>query len=85
MGVSINQNDYFLRIPVLSDALQDLYREFNKLKENLVELTARFGGVEALVDGLHPGMRPKASGPGPLRRRKVIRRVLRKKVASQRR
>ncbi|KAG7507795.1 hypothetical protein JOB18_044633 [Solea senegalensis] len=40
----------YARIQHLSDALADLYREFNAMKERLVALTSKFDGVEAFVD-----------------------------------
>lgn len=43
------------RIPPLSDALGDLYKEFNALKERLGELTTKFEGVEAFVDDVRAG------------------------------
>lgn len=49
----------FLRIQPLSDALGDLYKEFNALKERLVELTAKFDGVEAFVDDVRSGRNPQ--------------------------
>uniref|UniRef100_A0AAZ3SSN7 Uncharacterized protein n=1 Tax=Oncorhynchus tshawytscha TaxID=74940 RepID=A0AAZ3SSN7_ONCTS len=43
-----------IRCPPLSDALlyQDLYKEFNALKERLGELTTMFEGVESSVDDM---------------------------------
>uniref|UniRef100_A0A3Q3LGB3 Si:ch73-127m5.3 n=1 Tax=Mastacembelus armatus TaxID=205130 RepID=A0A3Q3LGB3_9TELE len=46
------------RIQPLSDALGDLYKEFNALKERLAELTARFGGVEVFVDDVRSSRNP---------------------------
>nr|XP_046232932.1 uncharacterized protein LOC124052565 [Scatophagus argus] len=46
------------RIQPLSDALGDLYKEFNALKERLAELTAKFDGVEAFVDNMRSGRKP---------------------------
>ncbi|KAM4623494.1 uncharacterized protein ACJ7VT_004554 isoform 2-T2 [Polymixia lowei] len=46
------------RIQPLSDALGDLYKEFNALKERLGELTAKFDGVEAFVDDVRAGRSP---------------------------
>uniref|UniRef100_A0A3B4TKN2 Si:ch73-127m5.3 n=1 Tax=Seriola dumerili TaxID=41447 RepID=A0A3B4TKN2_SERDU len=46
------------RIQPLSDALGDLYKEFNALKERLAELTAKFEGVEAFVDDARSGRNP---------------------------
>uniref|UniRef100_A0A8C7V7K8 Si:ch73-127m5.3 n=1 Tax=Oncorhynchus mykiss TaxID=8022 RepID=A0A8C7V7K8_ONCMY len=46
------------RIPPLSDALGDLYKEFNALKERLGELTTKFEGVEAFVDDVRAGRSP---------------------------
>lgn len=46
------------RIPPLSDALGDLYKEFNALKERLGELTTKFEGVEAFVDDARAGRSP---------------------------
>ncbi|KAG9473508.1 hypothetical protein GDO78_004025 [Eleutherodactylus coqui] len=41
------------RIKSLSEALDDLYKEFNSLKERLGELTTKFDGVEAFVDQMN--------------------------------
>ncbi|XP_078147078.1 uncharacterized protein LOC144543003 [Centroberyx gerrardi] len=46
------------RIQPLSDALGDLYKEFNALKERLGELTSKFDGVEAFVDDVRAGRSP---------------------------
>ena len=46
------------RIQPLSDALGDLYKEFNALKERLGELTTKFDGVEAFVDDVRAGRSP---------------------------
>ncbi|XP_019133287.1 uncharacterized protein LOC104936237 isoform X2 [Larimichthys crocea] len=46
------------RIQPLSDALGDLYKEFNSMKEHLAELTAKFDGVESFVDSMRSGRKP---------------------------
>lgn len=46
------------RIQPLSDALGDLYNEFNALKERLGELTTKFEGVESFVDDVRAGRSP---------------------------
>ncbi|KAF1379571.1 hypothetical protein PFLUV_G00177430 [Perca fluviatilis] len=43
------------RIPPLSDALGDLYRQFNTLKDELGRLTSKFDSVEGFVDDLKYG------------------------------
>ncbi|KAL4648633.1 hypothetical protein GN956_G6793 [Arapaima gigas] len=48
------------RIQPLSDALGDLYKEFNGLKEHIRELTSKVEVVEAFVDDFRAG---KLSGP----------------------
>uniref|UniRef100_A0A8L0DQ99 Uncharacterized protein n=1 Tax=Oncorhynchus mykiss TaxID=8022 RepID=A0A8L0DQ99_ONCMY len=71
------------RIPPLSDALGDLYKEFNALKERLGELTTKFEGVESSVDDMRAGRSPSQSRaptgtgtrPQGRRNRVVVRRV----------
>lgn len=54
----------FLRIQPLSDALGELYSEFNTLKERLADLTTQFNKVEAFVDGVRTGRKPdRPRGP----------------------
>lgn len=50
----------------MSDALGDLYKEFNSLKERLTELTAKFDDVETFVDGMRSGKK-LSPPPGVLR------------------
>ncbi|XP_034564576.1 uncharacterized protein LOC117830535 [Notolabrus celidotus] len=59
------------RIQPLSDALGDLYSEFNTLKERLSELTSNFDRVESFVDDVRSGRktsapRGKPGAPGSL-------------------
>ena len=77
------------RIQPLSEALDDLYKEFNALKAHLGELTDKFTTIEAFIDEVKAGRASSpapapapAPGPAPvpgLPRRKVIR----KKVVSR--
>lgn len=76
------------RIHTLSGALDDLYKEFNALKERMIELTNKFEGVELFVDELkaarhwtRPGERrvqsthDKLGNEAPRRTRYVVRKV----------
>ncbi|XP_035381633.1 uncharacterized protein si:dkey-282h22.5 [Electrophorus electricus] len=60
-------NDYasvlpeYVRIQPLSEALSDLYKQFNTLKENLAKLTEKFDKVETFVDEIQAGKVPKSS------------------------
>lgn len=47
------------RIQPLSDAVGDLYKQFNTLKENLAKLTNKFDKVESFVDEIQAGKFPK--------------------------
>uniref|UniRef100_A0A8C1Z6F1 Uncharacterized protein n=1 Tax=Cyprinus carpio TaxID=7962 RepID=A0A8C1Z6F1_CYPCA len=52
----------------LSEALNDLYKEFNSLKERLAELTTKFEGIELFVDEARTGRGhspPQAERPPP--------------------
>ncbi|XP_064180467.1 uncharacterized protein si:dkey-282h22.5 [Anguilla rostrata] len=46
------------RIQPLSEALGDLYKEFNSLKDRLGELTARFDRAEAFAEDMRMGRGP---------------------------
>ncbi|CAL1599850.1 unnamed protein product [Knipowitschia caucasica] len=52
------------RIQPLSDALGDLYKEFNALKDRLSDLTSKFHSVEGFVDELRSGRKPSTSPRG---------------------
>ncbi|XP_064843315.1 uncharacterized protein si:ch211-76l23.4 [Oncorhynchus masou masou] len=82
------QNDHqsllpdYARIQPLSEALNDLYKEFNSLKAHLGDLTEKFVAIETFIDEvkteranggtLAPASNPNpASNPVPARRRVV--------------
>ncbi|TTJ38833.1 hypothetical protein Baya_15530 [Bagarius yarrelli] len=81
---SLLQNDHqtllpdYSRIQPLSEALDDLYKEFNALKAHLGELTEKFTPIETFIDELKTEKANVASAPAvaaapttPVRRRLV--------------
>ncbi|MEQ2276058.1 hypothetical protein XENORESO_013066, partial [Xenotaenia resolanae] len=91
VGVSARQ---IPKILPLSEALDDLYKEFNALKERLGDLTEKFTGIESFIDevkssratNIGPATGPApAPAPGPASgpiQRQGGRRVLRKKTTT---
>ncbi|GAA6095878.1 uncharacterized protein si:ch211-76l23.4 [Tachysurus ichikawai] len=77
------QNDHqallpdYSRIPPLSEALDDLYKEFNALKTHLGELTDKFTAIETFIDEVKTekanaaAVAPVAAPVAPVRRRLV--------------
>ncbi|XP_037332624.2 uncharacterized protein si:dkey-282h22.5 isoform X2 [Pungitius pungitius] len=53
----------YSRIQPLSDALRDLYRHFNALKDELGKLTSKLDSVEGFVDDLKNGRLSVAQRP----------------------
>ncbi|XP_072550472.1 uncharacterized protein [Salminus brasiliensis] len=51
----------YVRIKPLSDAVGDLYKQFDTLKENLAKLSSKFDKVESFVDELQAGKLPRSS------------------------
>ncbi|MEQ2169538.1 hypothetical protein GOODEAATRI_026199 [Goodea atripinnis] len=47
--------DFYSILP-LSEALDDLYKEFNALKERLGDLTEKFTGIESFIDEVKSGL-----------------------------
>uniref|UniRef100_A0A3Q1FNE3 Si:ch211-76l23.4 n=2 Tax=Acanthochromis polyacanthus TaxID=80966 RepID=A0A3Q1FNE3_9TELE len=91
------QNDHqsllpdYARIQPLSEALDDLYKEFNALKSHLGDLTEKFTAIETFIDEVKAGRAantsPAAAGPGPAPApapvpRQTGRRVMKKKATS---
>ncbi|XP_068435404.1 uncharacterized protein si:ch211-76l23.4 [Clinocottus analis] len=88
------QNDHqsllpdYARIQPLSEALDDLYKEFNALKAHLGDLTEKFSAIETFVDEVKADRAangnaapPPAQAP-PLLPRQTGRRVMKKKATS---
>ncbi|KAM9391969.1 uncharacterized protein KZ484_003487 isoform 1-T2 [Pholidichthys leucotaenia] len=80
------QNDHqsvlpdYARIQPLSEALDDLYKEFNALKSHLGDLTEKFTAVETFIDEVkasraNTNTSPANANPAPapVPRRKVMR------------
>lgn len=80
------QNDHqsllpdYARIQPLSEALDDLYKEFNALKSHLGDLTEKFVAIESFVDEIKTEKASNANsdaalasapGLGPIRRRLI--------------
>lgn len=66
---------FFCRIQPLSEALDDLYKEFNALKSHLGELTDKFTAIESFIDDLKINKeKEKANTPAPVTpvRRRLI-------------
>ncbi|XP_069021464.1 uncharacterized protein [Embiotoca jacksoni] len=86
------QNDHqsllpdYARIQPLSEALDDLYKEFNALKAHLGDLTEKFSNIETFIDEVKAGRANNANAgpaPGPppaTAPRQVGRRLVKKKV-----
>ncbi|KAM5134872.1 uncharacterized protein ACMZJ9_017496 [Mantella aurantiaca] len=54
------------RIKSLSEALDDLYKEFNALKERLGELSTKFDSVELVVEQMSAGRQIQPARPPPV-------------------
>ncbi|ROL28004.1 hypothetical protein DPX16_11134 [Anabarilius grahami] len=72
------QNDHqsllpdYSRIQPLSEALDDLFKEFNALKTHLGELTEKFGPLETFIDELKTERASASAAPAnPVRRRGI--------------
>jgi len=58
------------RIQPLSEALNDLYTEFNSLKAHLGDLTEKFGAIETFIDEVKAARASSPRpAPGPTRRK----------------
>ncbi|GAA6222112.1 uncharacterized protein si:ch211-76l23.4 [Lates japonicus] len=92
------QNDHqsllpdYARIQPLSEALDDLYKEFNALKAHLGDLTEKFAAIETFIDEVKAARAANtntgpAAGPAPAPApagvpRQPTRRVLKKKATA---
>lgn len=86
------QNDHqsllpdYARIQPLSEALDDLYKEFNALKAHLGDLTEKFSAIETFIDEVKVDRANNANaGPAPGQApipRQTGRRVMKKKAIS---
>ncbi|XP_074552836.1 uncharacterized protein LOC141809629 [Halichoeres trimaculatus] len=88
------QNDHqsllpdYARIQPLSEALDDLYKEFNALKSHLGDLTEKFAAIETFIDEMKAGGANNANAapaadPAPAAvPRQAGRRILKKRPSS---
>uniref|UniRef100_A0A3Q3KJR2 Uncharacterized protein n=2 Tax=Monopterus albus TaxID=43700 RepID=A0A3Q3KJR2_MONAL len=88
------QNDHqsllpdYARIQPLSEALDDLYKEFNALKSHLGDLTEKFTAIETFIDEVKAGRannpnaphQVPAPAPAPASIPRQTRRVVKKKI-----
>ncbi|XP_036945210.1 uncharacterized protein si:ch211-76l23.4 [Acanthopagrus latus] len=80
----------YARIQPLSEALDDLYKEFNALKAHLGDLTEKFAAIETFIDEVKASRANNAntgpaSGPAPAPGsipRQTGRRVMKKKATT---
>lgn len=63
------------RIQPLSEALDDLFKEFNALKTHLGELTEKFGPLETFIDELKTERASASAAPANPVRRRVIKKA----------
>ncbi|XP_071321869.1 uncharacterized protein [Trachinotus anak] len=86
------QNDHqsllpdYARIQPLSEALDDLYKEFNALKAHLGDLTEKFTAIETFIDEVKAS-RANNANPGPASApaavpRQPTRRMVKKKTTT---
>ncbi|XP_035511123.1 uncharacterized protein si:ch211-76l23.4 [Morone saxatilis] len=87
------QNDHqsllpdYARIQPLSEALDDLYKEFNALKAHLGDLTEKFAAIETFIDEVKAGQANAGPATAPAAApasvpRQTGRRVMRKKAST---
>ncbi|XP_077940317.1 uncharacterized protein LOC120828393 [Gasterosteus aculeatus] len=84
------QNDHqallpdYARIQPLSEALDDLYKEFNALKAHLGDLTEKFSAIETFIDEVKADRANAAQAPPPVPPvpRQTGRRLIKKKPTS---
>ncbi len=56
---------FLFRIQPLSEALDDLYKEFNALKTHLGDLTEKFSAIETFIDEVKAERANAGSAPAP--------------------